>query len=65
MQKRIKLLLGVMGLFVATTAPIQAAAPFILPDYWGRSEWLGFFTLASVAFAMMIRLKVLKPRIGR
>jgi hypothetical protein len=65
MQKRITLLLHVTGLFVALTSPIQAAVPVNLPEYWGGSDWLGFFTLASIAFAMMIRLKVLKPRIGQ
>jgi len=63
MQKRITLLLGVGGLFVMPIASLQAAVP--IPEYWGGSDWLGFFTLASVAFAMMIRLKVFKPRIGR
>ena len=36
-----------------------------VPESWGGSEWLSFFTLAAIVFAMMIRLKVLKPRIGR
>ena len=63
MKRKIKLLLS--GLFLVTTAPIQAAVPVNLPEYWGSSDWLGFLTVASIAFAMMIRLKALKPRIGR
>jgi hypothetical protein len=62
MQKRITLLL-VSGLFVALTSPIQAAVPVNLPEYWRGSDWLGFFTLASIAFVVMIRLKVLKLRV--
>jgi hypothetical protein len=62
MQKKIKLL-AMIGLFLVPTVPILAAVH--IPEYWGGSEWLGFFTLAAIAFAMMIRFKVLKPRIGR
>jgi hypothetical protein len=65
MQKRITLLVHVTGLFVALTSPIQAAVLVTLPEYWRGSDWLGFFTLASIAFAMLIGLKFLKPRIGR
>jgi len=53
----------VAGLFVVPAAPVLAVVT--VPEYWGGSEWLGFFTVASIAFAMMIRLKVLKPRIWR
>jgi hypothetical protein len=63
MQKRVTLLLSVGGLFVMPIASLQAAVP--IPEYWGGSDWLGFFIIASIACAMMIRLKVLKPRIGR
>jgi hypothetical protein len=62
MQKRM-LLLSVGGLFLVPIASLRAAVP--IPEYWGGSDWLGFLTVASIAFAMMIRLKVLKPRIGR
>ncbi len=54
-----------IGLFLMPAVPILAAARVTVPEYWGGSEWLGFFTLVSIAFAMMIRLKVLKPRMGR
>jgi len=63
MKRKIKLLLA--GLFLVTTAPIQAAVPVNLPEYWGGSDWLGFLTVASIAFVVMIRLKVLQTRIGR
>ena len=64
MQKRITLLLGICGLFVMPIASLQAAVA--IPEYWGGSDWVGFFTLASLAFLTMIRLKVLKkPRIER
>jgi hypothetical protein len=63
MKRKIKLLLS--GLFLVTTAPIQAAVPVNLPEYWGSSDWLGLFTLVSITFAVMIRLKVLKPRFKR
>ena len=53
----------IAGLFVVPAVPVLAVVT--VPEYWGGSEWLGFFILASIAFAMMIRLKVLKPRIGR
>jgi len=65
MQKRTTLLLHVTGLYVALTSPIQAAVPVNLPEYWGGSDWLGFFIIASIACAMMIRFKVLKPRVER
>ena len=64
MQKR-TLLPSVIGVFVALTVPMQAAVPVTMPEYWGGSDWLSFFTIVSIAFVMMIRLKVLKPRIGR
>jgi hypothetical protein len=64
MQKTINLLLGFIG-FVVLTGPVQAASPINLPEYWGGSDWLGFLAVASIAFAMMIRLRVLKPRVGR
>jgi len=63
MQKRITLWLGFGVLFVMPIASLQAAVP--IPEYWGGSDWVGFLTVASIAFATMIRLKVLKPRIGR
>jgi len=63
MQKRIAFLLGVGGLFVMPIASLQAAVP--VPEYWGGSDWLGFLTVASIAFVVMIRLKVLQTRIGR
>jgi len=55
----------IAGLFVIPAVPVFAVVLATVPEYWGGSDWLGFFTLASIAFAMMIRLKVLKPRIGR
>jgi hypothetical protein len=60
---RIRLGLSVLaGVFVVPAAPVLAVVT--VPETWGGSEWLGFLTLAVIAFAMMIRLKVLKPRIG-
>jgi len=53
----------IAGLVVLPGAPVLAAVS--VPESWGGSEWLSFFTLASIAFGMLIRLKVLKPRIGR
>lgn len=53
----------IAGLFLIPCAPVLAVVT--VPESWGGSEWLGFFTLAAIAFAMMIRLKVLKPRMGR
>ena len=50
-------------LFVVLAVPLLAAVR--VPESWGGSEWLGLFTLVSIAFAMMIRFKVLKPRIPR
>jgi hypothetical protein len=59
---RIRLVLSVMaGVFVVPAAPVLAVVT--VPETWGGSDWLGFFALVSLAFAMMIRLKVLKPRI--
>jgi hypothetical protein len=64
MQKKIKpLAVAIIGLVLVPTAPILAAVR--VPEYWSGSDWLGFFTLALIAFAMLIRFKVLKPRLGR
>lgn len=64
MGKRATLLV-LIGLLTVTTPPALAIVPVSIPEYWGGSDWLGFFTLASIAFAMMVRRKVLKPRVGR
>jgi len=61
MRKR--LLSVIAGLLVVPAVPLLAVVT--VPESWGGSEWLGFFSIASIAFAMMIRLKVLRPRIGR
>jgi hypothetical protein len=55
----------VAGAFVVPAIPLFAVARATVPESWGGSEWLGFFSLAAIAFATMIRLKVLKPRIER
>jgi len=62
MQKKMKLL-TMMGLFLVPTVPILAAVQ--VPEVWGGTESLVYFTLALTAFAMMIRLKILKPRVKR
>lgn len=51
------------GLLVVPVAPVLGVV--LVPESWGSSDWLGFFTLASIAFALMIRLKVLKPHARR
>jgi hypothetical protein len=61
MSKRSFLL--TVGLLVVPSAPILAAVP--VPEVWGSTELLGFFTLALISFAMLMRLKVLKPRVKR
>jgi len=61
MSKRILL---TIGLFLIPAVPILAAAPVNVPEYWGGSDWLGFFALAAIAIAIMIRMKLLKPLIG-
>lgn len=61
MAKRFFLL--TVGLLVVPSAPILAAVH--VPEVWGSTESLVYFTLALTAFATLVRLKVLKPRVKR
>jgi hypothetical protein len=42
-------------------AALPAVIPVTMPEYWGASDSLGFFAVALGIFAVLVRLKVLRP----
>jgi hypothetical protein len=52
-----------IGLLITPFTPVMAAVT--VPEYWTGSESGIFFIATSIAFATLIRLKVLRLRVKR
>jgi len=47
--------------FVSAHMTIPAVMQVAMPENWGLADNLGFFALAAVIFAVLVRRRVLRP----